>query len=555
MHTLFLFLAISISSNTYNSSACTGETITLRADSAGNADFFQWYRDGKLLTGDTTATLQVTVSNTKHTYSVTSRRSAPIIGNNLFENGSFETEFTKVSDSHFGSDYKYNYGQNWGWNPKDIYNKSGAQGANNLFVISSNANETWRDYLPIKADDGNYFALFDAGKEGKAWYANTTGNKNLVIQKGRRYVFSYSAVNINLHNSTNPYKATYDISSNTVSKQWTEVYCYMWDSISGTKILGEWPGAKAKKSSGTTYEVDLPNRPAGSWKMVWNNGVGGKTGQTADLCYNPTDTVDYNPAKLVFKVKDLNSGKEYPLATIDLSCHNQASAHRWIRKEAIFVPDFSSNNIEINVTNLTQATAGNDFGLDRIMFQHDDYTNARTVDSTIFVVKAQAGVSLYRKWEDMVICPDPEGDIVKYQWLVNGVAVEGATEQFILLTDTNALVQVQTTNQKGDVSLSCPIAAAKLQYSRNEAEKRIIATNQRLKIAPNPVHPGEPFTILAEDIEPTEVLIVSPDGTRHTITGTISNTITTNLPSGFYILRVIDGPTSQPFTTPLIIQQ
>lgn len=384
---IFVFAAAMIAvwslgaNNSYTPVACKGSTITLTADSADNADFFQWYKDGVRIADATNATLEVEITDyTQHTYSVTSRVSDPQVGNNLFANGSFEST---TFDYHTCSDYGYR-----GVNPNPVY----GQGlpTTDIFFICQNkqVHQLWGDFHDnISAADGNSFAVFDAKAGKRAWYARTATNPNLKLKAGREYIFSYSAVNINHHNWNRTNKASYDNPNN-----WTNVYCYIWDEADGNrKVLGNWPGTQATKEEGSDYwTVELPERAKNSWKLIWSNGNGQQTG---DLTYaTPSsymDTIDWHPAKLMFKVKNLTTNEEYPLATIDLDCgENHPEKHKWIREQATFTPSEDMNNVEINVTDMTSAEMGNDFGLDYLIFQQNNYENSRAVDSTIFVVKA-----------------------------------------------------------------------------------------------------------------------------------------------------------------------
>lgn len=373
---------MAITSTTYTKNECIGNTITLKSDSF-NVDFFQWYKDGVKIPGATNATLDVTIENyTSHHYSVISKAIDPEVGDdNLFDNGSFETEFTTPALSHFGSEYNYCNNSAWGRDPEMIYNKPGASGASNLFVITSNAHRAWPLYDDISADDGRYYALFDAGKAGKAWYANTSDNPRLVITSGTDYVFSYSAVNVNVHDCNTKRNAAYKNIDN-----WSNVYCYIYDAF-GTEKLGAWPGKKATYSSvDGLYHVALTEDAFDDWKIVWNNGLSGDDEcKTPDMNYHE---LDKHPSKLQFIVRDLNTNKDYPLDMIDLDCSQSASTHQWIRRQAVMKATFSSNNIEISVRDLNSAVVGNDFGLDRIIFQYKNLENSRPVDSTVYIVNA-----------------------------------------------------------------------------------------------------------------------------------------------------------------------
>lgn len=117
--------------------------------------------------------------------------------NNLMVNGGFEDEIAPTSGFH--SDYKYA-----GFDVAQYY-ENPTVGPDNLFGITHDANFFWRDFASIEPHGGNYYAIFDAGKSGKAWVAETDQvNTNLKVLKDSIYIFSYWAAYPNKEAYNNP---------------------------------------------------------------------------------------------------------------------------------------------------------------------------------------------------------------------------------------------------------------------------------------------------------------------------------------------------------------
>lgn len=506
--------------NSYTPVACKGSTITLTADSADNADFFQWYKDGVKIEGATNATLEVAVTDyTQHTYSVTSRVSDPQLGNNMFRNGGFEESVTNPlisTAAGFGSDYLF-----IGTNPDqdDIYTDDRK---NNLFYLTDKRSElAWKDfYSGITAYNGSKYAIFDAGVKGRAWYAQTEGNPNLNLEAGKRYVFSYSAVNLNFHSPTQPvapYDPAHVPTNEVLINQGFQVMGYFavciyfnrvgphydvvwagtyngWDLSNTTSMphfvpVEGYPGWYAAKipwqdnpkgkpieltagngafwdhSTANNYQFLTTNAELENGGDINNFSIRVTNASSAVICVSTDwrehqdyykDTIDWNPAKLVFKVKNLASGGQvYNLDTIDLDCHGNPE-HRWIRKQAYFTPSIDMTNVEINVTDETTAQMGNDFALDHIMFQLDNYDNARVVDSTVFVVEATTP-------EFTVTNPATECSDGTARTLTLGYSITNGAPFYYTIDYVNASIpdvdKTELTQKSGTGSISLSIPA------------------------------------------------------------------------------------------------
>lgn len=121
-----------------------------------------------------------------------------LISRNLMSNGDFEN----YTDYHsapagFTSDYEY---LPFDPNGTNLYDDPRFQGKSGVYLLSANAQHTWRDYANVSAHSGNYFAMFDAAKSGYAWKARTTENPGLELIGGKQYVFSYWAADLNQAN-------------------------------------------------------------------------------------------------------------------------------------------------------------------------------------------------------------------------------------------------------------------------------------------------------------------------------------------------------------------
>lgn len=165
---------------------CVDSSITLTPDSANHKHTWS--------TGDTTTSITVTPTQPgTYTYSCETYRYEILTTNNLMANGDFEN----YSDYHqkpagFTSDYQYLAFDPYGTNLYETYS-----GYSGVYLLSNNANHTWRDYANVSPHGGNYFAMFDAAQSGFAWRVTTNDNPNMVLQENGLYIFSYWAADLN----------------------------------------------------------------------------------------------------------------------------------------------------------------------------------------------------------------------------------------------------------------------------------------------------------------------------------------------------------------------
>lgn len=184
---------------TIHLSDCEGEDVIAQGDANTEGSSYLWKQ---VENGDT-----ITLPYTGRTYISTVRNRVDTLiceiittsvnaENNLMASGDFET-----CPPDFESDYQYAFDKNpeigCTYSAGNYYEEKGHYGSN-IYAITRNANRFWRDYQVTKPHGGQYFALFDAGRRGYAWKAETKkGNPNLKLKKDSTYLFSYWAAHPN----------------------------------------------------------------------------------------------------------------------------------------------------------------------------------------------------------------------------------------------------------------------------------------------------------------------------------------------------------------------
>ena len=149
-------------------------------------------------TGETTKSISVP-SDQSTTYTVEVFAFTHSAKDNLMANGNFEEEVPDgVAPPGFTSSYNY-AGK---FDPSQYYSDHG--GTSNIYAITHNANYFWRDFADIEPHEGNYYAIFDAGREGFAWKATTQDNTSLSVEKDSVYLFSYWVAYPNIQADRSP---------------------------------------------------------------------------------------------------------------------------------------------------------------------------------------------------------------------------------------------------------------------------------------------------------------------------------------------------------------
>lgn len=167
-------------------SLCVDSSLVLTPDSVNY--FHQWS------TGDTTTSITITPTREgQYTYTCETYRYEILSTNNLMANGDFEN-YTDYRNPPMGftSDYEYLPFDPYGTNLYETF-----PGRSGVYLLSNNANHTWRDYANVSPHGGKFFAMFDAANSGYAWRVSTADNPNMKLQKGGLYLFSYWAADLN----------------------------------------------------------------------------------------------------------------------------------------------------------------------------------------------------------------------------------------------------------------------------------------------------------------------------------------------------------------------
>lgn len=134
----------------------------------------------------------------------------------------------------------------------------------------------------------------------------------------------------------------------------------------------------------------------------------------------------------------------------------------WHYSQTFWTSPVTSDSIEIGVEALNSYYgAGNDFGLDDIIFQMVTLEDSKLVAADTFRITTGDCTPcqdfVYRKWNDVLFADNKDELFVSYQWYADSVAISGATAQFYQLTDTVTphLYYVEATMENGRVRTSC----------------------------------------------------------------------------------------------------
>lgn len=170
-----------------------------------------------------------------------------------------------------------------------------------------------------------------------------------------------------------------------------------------------------------------------------------------------------HPAELQFSIRykmpDGTMKKEFLGEVLKLGKDNQ-----WHYSHTFWTSPVTSDSIEIGVEDLnTFYGAGNDFGLDDIIFQMVTLEGSREVSKDTFVVTTEDCTPcqdfVYRKWNDVLFIDNTGEQFVSYQWYADSVAIIGATRQFYQLTDTvnPHFYHAEVVRTDGRVRTSCAL--------------------------------------------------------------------------------------------------
>lgn len=189
-----------------------------------------------------------------------------------------------------------------------------------------------------------------------------------------------------------------------------------------------------------------------------------------------------SPAILQFEIayKDANGqiqrenlGDQYKLG-------QEEQLNGWYQQTVSWKAPSNSDYVEIAVKNLNNTEMGNDFALDDIMFQKSSVKN---VVLSLREIYKYTGIDcspeppctdnwLRAKWNDMLFINNSTGEFVRYQWFINGEAIDGATEQYYRaytdLTNSQDLYHAQMWRADGSSATTCQKRFAEIKHSNTE---------------------------------------------------------------------------------------
>ena len=97
-----------------------------------------------------------------------------------------------------------------------------------------------------------------------------------------------------------------------------------------------------------------------------------------------------------------------------------------------------------------------------------------------FAIGRNAGVAIYRKWDDVLFVENSNGEYVSYQWYCDGVPIDGANQQDYYtgsaLDNDGHSYYVVMTRSDGTTQLSCPMSFGEAQPSAplNPGERQTV---------------------------------------------------------------------------------
>lgn len=426
--------------------------------------------------------------------------------NNLMTNGDFENN----PPSNFTSDYKYA-----GWNPSQYYNDHG--GASNLYAITHDASYFWHDFYAVKPHGGNYFALFDAGKEGYAWKAETRDNPKLVIEKDSTYLFSYYAAYPNKGANNSPAQLQFVIVCTDAGGHKTTYNLGSVHTLGQISPLNAWELREEKwkapvSSSNVMIGVYDKNTSEGGNDFCLDDIMFQKTTTVTTTivseqhwllvpCDPPCDDPVRYPEEtrtvcdtlLPYKWGELTFSEpgtlykqemdergcivaEYPFTLLTYNCEPDPPCPQLQvrRLDTLVCSDMLPFEWRGEVftgpaskSHLVQS----DRGCDSILYEY-------RLD-TLYCGPC-VGVEQYAKWKDVIFIPDPDSLYIAYQWYHDNQPIEGAVEQFYHNpAGLSGMYHCEMQTAAGGKAYSCPAEFDDLERSAEKnpgnAERQQVA--------------------------------------------------------------------------------
>lgn len=255
--------------------------------------------------------------------------------------------------------------------------------------------------------------------------------------------------------------------------------------------------ASIKPHGGEYFALFDADQHGYAWKATTDNNPNLKIQKDSVYLFSywaayPNKSKGNNPAILEFEIKykdaegvmhEQKLGQQYKLG-------QEEELNAWYQQTVSWKAPCDANYVEIAVKDVNNTTEyiGNDFCLDDIMFQQASVRNMRLAFREIFHVN---GIDcetptppdppvdpecddnwLRTKWNDVIFVDNSAGEFVRYQWLVNGEEIEGATEQFYQapqsISGSEDLYQAKMWKADGTYILSCPKTFGEINRSNTE---------------------------------------------------------------------------------------
>lgn len=426
---LLLMLTLTVGAQSYTTDTtiyvCEGGAVVLMSPSAGES--YMWMRNDAPYPRATRSVIDTAVVDTV-TYICMVLDLNMVLGNNLMDGGDFE------SRTGFTSDYKYVA------NTPSYY--SSHSGDYDLYTLTDNANTFWHDFAPVTPHEGNCFGLFDAGKNGYAWMAETANNPNLVLTGDSTYYFSYWAAYPNKSPGNSPAELQFVI-------RYTDP-----------------AGQQQTTNLGATYRLGT-QQPLNDWFQQHVTWVA------------PCSSSD-----VMIGVYDRNNARSGNDFCLDGIVFQQATA-------AIFSIEAAHRFTLIAKDCSTPS--------DTTVTPPDTIVPPEPPGPCV-------GVPEYTKWNDVIFIPDPDGKYVTYQWFCNGQPIAGATRQFYYAPGgLQGVYHAVMQTRDGTTEQSCPAEFGALDRSADlnpgsrpsMAAERIIHVSDHVKIR---VRIGADNTVIAEKL-------------------------------------------------------
>lgn len=411
-----------------HSSVCIGTQLILTSSVTG--DEYSWTKNDVALP-DNKRTLVVTADEAA-TYVCSVMERTVSAQYNLMANGDFESNPPVC----FTSDYLYA-----GWDPAQYYNTHG--GASNLYAVTHDASYFWRDFYPVRPHAGRYFALFDAGKSGYAWKADTKANPNLILEKDSMYLFSYWAAYPNKDPNNSPARLQFVIVCKDAGGQ-SHTY-----NLGAVHTLGKVSPLNAWELQEVTWKAPMSSADVMIGVYDENQSEGGNDFCLDDIMFQKTTSISNIVIhQTFFIIEPYDCNPPCPALTEEVQrtvvCDTLLpyvwQGYTFTRPDTVDWVEYSQR--------------GCDSVLHRLVLDTVHCQSVPPVCNDDMV---------YAKWTDVLFCNNAGNRYVAWQWYCNDLPLEGETGQFLWLADTRgvatpeAVFHVCARTSGGTQECSCPL--------------------------------------------------------------------------------------------------